>query len=53
MKKYWFFFFLALNGYLKLPLTLLQEIQEELEEHDNHVQDAKNLALGIYLLPVP
>ena len=39
--------------YLKLPLTLLQEIQEELEEHDNHVQDAKNLALGIYLLPVP
>jgi hypothetical protein len=43
-------FFLALNGLFEVTVNSSQEIQEELEEHDNHVQDAKNLALGSYLL---
>ena len=30
---------------------MLKEIKEELEEHDNHVQDAKDMALGKIVMP--
>ena len=30
---------------------MLKEIKEELEEHDNHVQDAKDMALGRIMMP--
>jgi hypothetical protein len=33
--------------------NMLKEIREELQEHDDHLQDAKDVALGKEELPVP